>query len=443
MTSHVIEGESAVVREGSDWASGQVALRALVINFNSPELNYLALSLARDSTLAGYVRPYVNKGRFWERGLEHIPLAGRLYKRTFGRRKLEDQRLIDQTFEAGVGSDLLGTAINRLQRLPESMRQRWVHKLQESVRKSVASRASSLKDRANCIVAYQGFGLESFSSLALGDQVKQVLNYPIAHHREHRRMWAEESLREPDFASTWVGFGHWPSGYEQELDDEIERADAILVGSSYARNTFLAAGVAAEKLKTIPYGVDLQIFAPAEVPLQRDRFEVVFAGQLSQRKGISYLLRGYRKFQRPDTRLTLIGEMIGPATPFQPFSNLFRYVPHLTRPELADMYRGADVFAFPTLLEGMGLVVLEAMACGIPVIVTDHGPGDIVRDGIDGFVVPIRDEDAICERLQVLYEDPDLRARMGRNARQRALSLSWGRYTSEVTGYLDLLVNQG
>jgi glycosyltransferase involved in cell wall biosynthesis len=373
--------------------------------------------------------------------LEKMPFAGQLYRQTFGRRKLDDQRLIDRTFEAGVGSDILGTAINRMRRLPESARQRWVHELQEAVRKAVANRASSLGNQANCIVAYQGFGLASFSRVQAGGTAKMVLNYPIAHHREHRRMWAEESLREPEFASTWLGLDHWPTGYEQELDEEIDRADAILVGSAYARNTFLAEGVSPDKLKVVPYGVDLQMFSPSEPSKETGRFEVLYAGQLSQRKGISYLLRGYRKFQRRDTQLTLIGEMIGPAAAFQSFSDVFRHVPHLTRPALANQYRRADVFAFPTLLEGMGLVVLEAMACGLPVIVTDQGPGDIVRDGIDGFVVPIRDEDAICERLELLYSDPDLRARMGGNARQRALTLSWDRYTSEVRGYLTSLVN--
>jgi glycosyltransferase involved in cell wall biosynthesis len=115
---------------------------------------------------------------------------------------------------------------------------------------------------------------------------------------------------------------------------------------------------------------------------------------------------------------------------------LFRHVPHLTRPALAQQYRESDVFVFPTLLEGMGLVVLEAMACGLPVIVTANGPGDIVRDGIDGYVVPIRDEAAIVDRLERLYANPALRVEMGRNARRRSLEFGWGQYTSKVTEYL-------
>ena len=69
------------------------------------------------------------------------------------------------------------------------------------------------------------------------------------------------------------------------------------------------------------------------------------------------------------------------------------------------MYRAADVFVFPTLVEGLGLVVLEAMACGLPVIVTSRGPDEVVRDGVDGYVVPAGDSTAIIEALERLYAD--------------------------------------
>jgi glycosyltransferase involved in cell wall biosynthesis len=199
-------------------------------------------------------------------------------------------------------------------------------------------------------------------------------------------------------------------------------------------------GVAKEKLKVVPYGVDLQTFWPSAEAVVRERFEVVYAGQLTQRKGISYLLRGYQQFQRRDSRLTIIGSTVEGMTPFLPYRELFRHVPHLTRPALAEMYRQSDVFVFPTLVEGMPLVVLEAMACGLPVIVTANGPGDLVRDGIDGFIVPQRDPDSISNRLERLYQDRELCRAMGQNARQRALEFGWERYAMQTREYLGQLI---
>jgi glycosyltransferase involved in cell wall biosynthesis len=94
---------------------------------------------------------------------------------------------------------------------------------------------------------------------------------------------------------------------------------------------------------------------------------------------------------------------------------------------------------FPTLLDGMGLVVLEAMASGLPVITTPNGPGDLVRDGVDGFVVPIRDVDAIIEKLEFLRTHPEERLRMGQNAQERAKEFTWESYKMKVMEFVRAL----
>jgi glycosyltransferase involved in cell wall biosynthesis len=97
------------------------------------------------------------------------------------------------------------------------------------------------------------------------------------------------------------------------------------------------------------------------------------------------------------------------------------------------VYQAADVFVLPSLVEGFGLTALEAMACGLPVIVSEHTfAADVVRDGIDGFITPIRDHQAIADRLRYLYEHPDRRELMAAAARQRAEYFSWGRYGERI-----------
>ncbi|OYY64238.1 MAG: hypothetical protein B7Y51_04685, partial [Burkholderiales bacterium 28-67-8] len=108
------------------------------------------------------------------------------------------------------------------------------------------------------------------------------------------------------------------------------------------------------------------------------------------------------------------------------------HVAHQTRAALAQRYRASDVFVLPTLVEGMPLVVLEAMACGLPVIVTANGPGDLVRDGVEGFVIPERDPHALADRLERLYRDPKLRVLMGQRAAARARAYSWDAYAGKA-----------
>jgi glycosyltransferase involved in cell wall biosynthesis len=103
-------------------------------------------------------------------------------------------------------------------------------------------------------------------------------------------------------------------------------------------------------------------------------------------------------------------------------------------------YRTADVFVLPTLCEGMALVHLEAMAAGVPVITTPNC-GSVVRDGIDGFIVPVRDPDALADRIEQIVSDRALRQRMSEAARERAREYSLSRYAERLLGALSALAN--
>jgi glycosyltransferase involved in cell wall biosynthesis len=419
------------------------SLRTLVVNFNSPELHQLALALARNRDLSAYVRTYANKGRAWERALSALPYAGKAYNATFGRRRIDDPRLASVTHEAGVLPDMAAAAIGRAKLMAPDTRHRIATRLYMSVRQSVAHEACQHVADAACVVGYEGFALPAFERARdLGGR-SLVLNYPVAHHRQRRATRLEENEREPDFAITWPDFDDWPAGHEERLDEEIRQADAVLVGSTYAADSFVAEGIERCKMRVVPYGVDLGTFTP-ETRRPRnpsDPFKAIYAGQLTQRKGIAYLLRGYRQFARAGTQLTLVGSIVGSDAPLRPYADHFTHIAHQTRPALAAMYRQADVFVFPTLVEGMPLVVLEAMACGLPVIVTANGPGDLVREGVDGFVIPDRDPDAISDRLERLHRDPELCLQMGRNAATRAREFSWANYASRAQAVLDSLRN--
>lgn len=408
----------------------------LIVNFNAPELNQLAVALAESGALHGLVRPYVNKDRAWERVLARVPGLGGRYLATFGRRRLGSRELADLTAEAGVGADLAAALVSRLPMISPMLRQRCSHHLHESVRAAVRRTAGGRVEGASAVVSYPGFAGEAFA--IAGDRgIRRIVSYPIAHHRFHLTVRAEEADREPEFAATWPELTHFTPAYLGELDAEIEASDLVLVGSDFVARTFVGAGVAAKKLVTVPYGVDLGVFGAARPKREPGPFRAVFVGQIGQRKGLSYLLEGYRRFARSDTRLTLVGHIVGTAAPLAPYRDLFDHVPHLPRPLLADLLRRCDAFVFPTLLEGMPLVVVEAMACGLPVITTSRGPDQIVRDGVDGYIVPVRDPEAIAERLERLRADPELCARMGRNAAARSREFTWRVYTQRIATLLE------
>jgi glycosyltransferase involved in cell wall biosynthesis len=406
----------------------------LVVNFGAPEVNYLAAALSNSRYLKTYLRPYVNKRRAWERGLERLPGLNKIYQRTLGRRHLPPGLASSSVREVAVLADFLTAGAGRLGNLGMPFAEKITSVLQYHLQKQLGRAGGYHAHGASAVVASCLVALPAFKACP----GLKVLNYPTVHHHYLQKFDAEESEREPAFASMLPDWSTVPAWMEPQLDAECNLADRILVGSGFARDSFISEGIPLDKLTVVPYGVDLSLFSPqsARIPTG-DGFRVLFVGQIGQRKGISYLLKAYDRFRGDGTSLTLVGNFFGSQEPLQSYRKLFKHIPNVPRPRLADIYRRADVFVFPTLIEGLPLVVLEAMASGLPVIVTPNGPGDIVRDGVDGFVVPIRDPEAIVDRLEYLRDNPQVRAEMGRSARERALTFSWDAYQTRVVGELN------
>jgi len=399
--------------------------RVLMGNLSAPELDRLAAAFCRAGLLEAYVRRYVNRGRPSERLLERIPALSGPYRRTLGRRRLPEGLDGARVVEAGVLRDW---AFALASRAPVAWRERLNPRMQSllvQTEASISRRAARLAGDATHVVASYGTALDVFRAARPG--TLKVLNYPIAHHQYQFDCYAEERVLNPAFASMLPTF-NWPPGYQARLEAEIAEADRILVGSRFVRESFIAQGVAAERLCVEPYGVDTSRFGPPPTDRSRQGFRALYVGQIGQRKGISYLLEAWRLFRGPDTELQIVGGIVGDPAPFRAQQALYRYLPAVPQAELPGIYHAADVFVFPTLIEGMGLVVVEAMACGLPVICTDRGPDDLVRDGVEGFIVPIRSPQAIAEKLELLRADPALRERMAQAALQRAAEFNWARY---------------
>jgi glycosyltransferase involved in cell wall biosynthesis len=269
------------------------------------------------------------------------------------------------------------------------------------------------------------------AQLARAAGTRLVLNYSWVHPRTFD--WSSGSAATRRLAAI-AG----TEELERRLAAEFAAADRVLVGSKYAAGTFRAAGFEASRLAVIPFGVDTRLFAP-EVAAPLRGFRVLYVGRLTVLKGLQQLLDAFSASAEPDWTLCLVGNP-GPDTPpLRVRRGRLEHDRNMPRIALPAVYRDAHVFVLPTLGEGMGLVALEAMACGLPVVVTPNGPDEVVRDGIDGFVVPAGDAVALAERLRVLAGSPDLRARMGAAARERSLAFGWPTYAQRVAELVEAL----
>ena len=218
-------------------------------------------------------------------------------------------------------------------------------------------------------------------------------------------------------------------------------ADAITVPSSVARRSFIEMGIAPDKVEMIPYGVRLDRFHKvAEAPDPRESFEVLFAGQVSLRKGIPYLLQAFARLRHPGKRLTIVGSVqdhLRPVLARLPMEHVV-FTGSLPQGELIERMSRSHVMMLPSVEEGLALVQAQAMACECPVIATEAtGAEDLFTDGVEGFIVPDRDVDALAARLQQLADDPDLRGRMAGAAKLRVEQVGgWKEYGAHWESFL-------
>lgn len=254
----------------------------------------------------------------------------------------------------------------------------------------------------------------------------------------------DELLREEHRAWGVPFDGIDPHAIERE-EREYAQADRITVPSGFVMRSFIERGVPADKLRLLPYGVNLQRFEPVGQP-DPNRFDVLFVGGMSLQKGIPYLLQAFARLKHPRKSLRLAG-MASPALMDHLkrqglWSPGIEVLGHVPQTELKPLMSQSHVKVLPSVQDGMGMVLAQAMACGCPVIASEHtGVRDLVDDGVEGFVVPVRSAQAIADRLQRLADEPGLRQRMGLAALARVRGVGgWRDYGDRAVAiYRELL----
>jgi len=231
---------------------------------------------------------------------------------------------------------------------------------------------------------------------------------------------------------------------------EYQEADYISVPSHFVRDTYLTYGIDKKKLLINPYGVNLYSFKKNKKKSfylnNRNYFTIIHCGTLCLRKGVQYLMKAFNELNLPNSQLLLIGSM------GEDFSEIYsilksKSIYHLgpfRQDELVDYYSIGSVFCLASIEEGLAMVIPQAMACGLPVICTDNSGGsDIVRDGVDGWVIPAQNVDLISKRIRSLYISDDLRKKMSMSAIDRVSNgFAWRDYGVRAAEIYSSLLNK-
>jgi len=244
-------------------------------------------------------------------------------------------------------------------------------------------------------------------------------------------------LLEQEYAALGIPYAPYHPAILKKHLQELAETDYVAVTSRFTKESLLEHGMRDEQILLTPLGVDADRFVPGPEPAEK--FRVICVGQLCVRKGTHYLLEAWGKLGLSDAELVLVGavteELREPVEQSMKSHATITHIPH--SPEPVSVYQQAAVFILPTLEDGFGLVVLEAMACGLPVIITEHaGAKDCVRPDVDGFLIPPYSAEAIADTLLHCYRNREKLHRMGISARRQAEQYSWKRYQDTLADHL-------
>jgi alpha-maltose-1-phosphate synthase len=261
--------------------------------------------------------------------------------------------------------------------------------------------------------------------LAKKNGKKFILDQSTGHSLEmlkvHRELnsqypsWSQHITEKEDKFLKWEKF-------------EYEEADYIVVASTFTKETLIKNGINEKKIFLNPYGVNLTRFQYKEREVTQKKI-FLFIGTVSVMKGIPFLLECWKKSDMQNCELWIVGTVADEIRAKIAKEESVKVFGKIINAQLSEIMRQAHVFVFPSFFEGFGLVILEAMASGLPVITTTAtGGADLIENGKEGFVITPGNADQLVHYLRYFLKNPELIGIMGKHARLKAEQYSWQNY---------------
>jgi len=347
-------------------------------------------------------------------------------------RRVVPRRLIEKRYRPGLSSSYV--RVSRLALAASiAMKVRHSTALNPFQGAVLSRRARDMAlDKGAALFAYSTYAMPGFAEA--GPKIPHRFLFQMHPHPRTTRTILTDELDRVPWARDSLLKEYALTISEQEYEwlcQEPEISNGWVTASSYTADTLVEHGIRRERIHVVPYGVDSSAF-PVRVSqsLPQGQFRIVYVGSMIQRKGLSYLLEAVKFLRSRHVELILCGRGVIDEKLLAQYADLPLTIRiNLDRDELVRVIQASDVFVLPSLTEGFGHVILEAMACGVPVITTAHTCApDVMLEGEHGFIVPVRNVEALANRLNWAIEHRNELAGMGKAAAKQARTFSWERF---------------
>jgi len=285
------------------------------------------------------------------------------------------------------------------------------------------------------VYAYEDGALQTFQ-MAKKLSLKCIYDLPIGYWKTARKLLIDESINRPEWSNTLTGFKDSNDKLARK-DEELILADYIIVASSFTAKTLLDYPKKLNNIIVIPYGFP-PINSKRKYTSTINRpIKLLFVGGLSQRKGIANVIEAV-EFLGNKVELTIVGHtIVNNCIPLNNALTKYNWIPSLPHNKILDLMANNDILLFPSLFEGFGLVITEAMSQGTPVITTNRtAGGDLIQDCENGWLVTPGSTESLINCLQNILHQPEIIRFVGQNAMNTASKRPWSKYSDELSNYL-------
>lgn len=299
--------------------------------------------------------------------------------------------------------------------------------------------SKKIRQHTSFIHVYEHAALTSLK-VSKARNILSIYEQPSQHHHYFTEVVAEQLKQYPELGSDEIALLHNEKAERRNLrrDEELDLAAYILCNSSFTRKTLIKAGIAENKILTIPYGFPETFYIKIE---KGKKIRFLYAGNMSLRKGIHLLLQSWKALNTQNAELYLVGKNQLPDFFWQDLPENIIRVNNLPQEEYFKVLAGADIFVMPTLADGFGMVISEAMAMGIPVLTTTASAGpDIIKHEEDGLLIPSNDIEALKSMIEWCMNNKEQLHLMGAKAIEKAKIYPWSAYRKSLSDTVSKLV---
>lgn len=303
------------------------------------------------------------------------------------------------------------------------------HSVDNSVARKIANLPAT--QRPDAVYTYEDGALSTFKEAEeLG--VLRIYDLPKGYWRAERDLLGKERSKRPDWGVTLAGFKDSAQKLKRK-DEELRYAQHIIVASSFTKSTLQYYSGNLAPITVVPYGFP-EVINKREYKYDKNsKLRLLFVGSLSQLKGLANVLESVEEL-KDEVELTIVGrKSTSECEPLNVGLEKHRYIPSLPHHEVLREMSNHDVLLFPSLFEGFGLVVTEAMSQGTPVITTNRTCGaDMINHNVDGWIVEASSTLSLVNQIKSILQSPEIIETVGRAAMDKARSRPWSQYGKEL-----------